>query len=60
MTEKEKSLTAEELTFRVQRYEPTRDEKSHLQEFVIPFTKGMTVLDGLNYIKEKIDNTLKP
>ena len=58
MAEKEKSLTMEKLTFRVQRYEPTRDEKVYMQEFVIPFTKGMTVLDGLNYIKEKIDNTL--
>ena len=59
MAEKEKrALTAEKLTFRVQRYEPTHDDRPYLQKFVIPFSKGMTVLDGLNYIKENLDNTL--
>ena len=48
----------EKLTFKVQRYEPTDDKKPHLEEFAVPFTKGMTVLDGLIYIKEEIDNTL--
>jgi succinate dehydrogenase / fumarate reductase iron-sulfur subunit len=48
----------QELLFRVQRYLPERDEKPYIQEFKLPFTEGMTVLDGLIYIKEKLDNTL--
>ncbi len=48
----------QELTFKVQRYTPGQDKEPYLQEFTIPFTEGMTVLDGLIYIKEKVDNTL--
>lgn len=47
-----------ELTFRVQRYLPGRDKKPYIQELVVPLREGMTVLDGLIYIKENIDNTL--
>jgi len=46
------------LTFKVQRYLPGRDTKPYFQEFSVPLRKGMTVLDGLIYIKENIDNTL--
>ena len=49
---------AEKLLFKVQRYEPTRDEKPCLQEFTVPFSPGMTILDGLFYIKEKLDSAL--
>lgn len=48
----------EKVTYRVQRYDPDKDKKPHIQEFVVPFRHGMTVLDGLIYIKENIDNTL--
>lgn len=48
----------QELTFKVQRYLPGKDEKPYLQEFLVPLRKGMTVLDGLIYIKENLDNTL--
>jgi succinate dehydrogenase / fumarate reductase iron-sulfur subunit len=48
----------EKLTFRIQRYEPDRDRAPHIQEFVVPFNKGMTVLDALLYIKENLDSTL--
>lgn len=47
-----------ELSFKVQRYLPGKDEKPSLQEFTVPLRKGMTVLEGLIYIKENIDNTL--
>lgn len=46
------------LTFKVQRYDPDKDVKPYLQEFVVPSKRGMTVLEGLIYIKENIDNTL--
>lgn len=48
----------ERLTFKVQRYNPEKDERPYMQNFTIPFKHGMTVLDGLIYIKENIDNTL--
>jgi succinate dehydrogenase / fumarate reductase iron-sulfur subunit len=48
----------EKITFKVQRYDPDKDKKPHIQVFTIPFKHGMTVLDGLIYIKENIDNTL--
>ncbi|MFO8102172.1 MAG: succinate dehydrogenase iron-sulfur subunit [Dehalococcoidia bacterium] len=46
------------LSFKVQRYDPDKDSSTHMQEFTVPFTKGMSVLDGLLYIKEHLDNTL--
>jgi len=46
------------LTFNVQRYLPGKDRKPYMQQFTIPMKPGLTVLDGLIYIKENIDNTL--
>ena len=48
----------QELNFKVQRYLPGKEKKPYMQEFTVPFRQGMTVLDGLIYIKENIDNTL--
>jgi succinate dehydrogenase / fumarate reductase iron-sulfur subunit len=48
----------EQLTFIVQRFNPDKDTKPYMQEFVVPFKPGITVLEGLIYIKEHIDNTL--
>ena len=48
----------EKVTYKVQRYDPDKDKKPYTQVFVIPFKHGMTVLDGLIYIKENVDNTL--
>jgi succinate dehydrogenase / fumarate reductase, iron-sulfur subunit len=44
--------------FKIQRYDPEKDKKLHWQEFTIPSKRGMTVLDGLLYIKENLDSTL--
>lgn len=44
--------------FKVQRYNPEQDKRPHLQEFIVPTTRGMTVLDGLFYIKENLDSSL--
>ena len=44
--------------FKVQRYDPEKDTKLHWQEFTVPFNSGMTVLEGLVYIKENLDSTL--
>jgi len=46
------------IIFEVLRYNPEKGEKPHLQEFTVQATKGMTVLDGLHWIKENLDPTL--
>jgi succinate dehydrogenase / fumarate reductase iron-sulfur subunit len=48
----------ENITFKVQRYNAEKDSKPHFQELVVPSSRGMTVLDGLIYIKENLDSTL--
>jgi len=47
-----------EITFKVQRYDPEQGATLHLEEFTVPASRGMTVLDGLLYIKENLDSTL--
>jgi succinate dehydrogenase / fumarate reductase, iron-sulfur subunit len=44
--------------FEVLRYNPGKDATPHLQQYSVPVTKGMTVLDGLHWIKEHEDRTL--
>jgi succinate dehydrogenase / fumarate reductase iron-sulfur subunit len=44
--------------FEVLRYNPGKDGKPRLQQYSVPVTKGMTVLDGLHWIKEHEDRTL--
>jgi succinate dehydrogenase / fumarate reductase, iron-sulfur subunit len=46
------------IKFKVQRYDSEKDRKVHMQEFIIPDIPGMTILEGLIYIKENIDGTL--
>ena len=44
--------------FEVLRYNPGKDSEPRLQHYTVPVTKGMTVLDGLTWIKEHEDRTL--
>jgi len=46
------------VTFRVFRFNPEKDKKPHFDTFQVPVIRGMTILDGLMYIKENLDNTL--
>ncbi len=46
------------IVFKIQRYSPEEDSKPHFDIFVVPVTRGMTVLDALLYIKENLDSTL--
>ncbi len=48
----------QEVIFEILRYNPETDKKPELKEYTVQVSKGMTVLDGLNWIKENIDNTL--
>jgi succinate dehydrogenase / fumarate reductase iron-sulfur subunit len=46
------------VTFHILRYDPNRDAKPYIQDFQVPVRRGMTVLDGLVYIKENLDGSL--
>ncbi len=46
------------LRFKILRYDPEKDRKVHWQEFEVPYNPGMTVLEGLIYVKENLDSTL--
>lgn len=46
------------IAFKIMRYDPERDSAPHFQEFIVPSQRGMTVLDGLIYIKENLDSSL--
>ncbi|MCL5008401.1 MAG: succinate dehydrogenase/fumarate reductase iron-sulfur subunit [Candidatus Marsarchaeota archaeon] len=56
-----KSITTEKngtATFKIFRKDPSRDSEGRYDEFEVPVEEGMSVLDGVNYIVEHIDQTL--
>lgn len=40
------------VTYRIRRFDPARDAAPHFETYTIPYTLGLTVLDGLWRIKE--------
>ena len=46
------------ITIEVLRYRPEQDEKPFFQRFIVPFTDDMSVLQGLQYIKDELDGSL--
>ena len=46
------------IRLRVQRYDPSNDAEPHYDTFDIPTKPGMTVLDALFHVLEKMDGTL--
>jgi fumarate reductase iron-sulfur subunit len=53
MTEQSKTIS-----MRVMRYRPEQDETPWLQDFTVPFTEDMSVLQGLQYIRDQLDGSL--
>ena len=49
---------ADRITLQVARYRPEEDSAIELQEYEVPCPKDWVVLDGLNYIKDRLDGTL--
>ena len=47
-----------EIRFHITRYNPESDPAPYVKTYTIPVREGMTVLDGLHYIKENLDATL--
>ncbi len=46
------------ITLEVARYGPEDDSDIHFQQYEVPCPKEWVVLDGLNYVKDKLDGTL--
>jgi fumarate reductase iron-sulfur subunit len=42
----------------IERFDPDRDEAPHSQRFTVPYGDDTSLLDGLNYIKERLDGSL--
>ncbi len=56
MTEESKKVR--QIKFHVTRYNPEKDGTPYMQTYTVPVREGMTVLDGLHYIKENLDPSL--
>jgi len=52
------SGASRDVIFHVRKFDPTKDAAPYIQLFTVPVKQGMTVLDGLHYIKEHHDQTL--
>ncbi|ADP72211.1 succinate dehydrogenase and fumarate reductase iron-sulfur protein [Rhodomicrobium vannielii ATCC 17100] len=46
------------IELRVLRYNPETDERPHHQSFTVPYTSDMSVLQGLQWIKDTVDGSL--
>jgi succinate dehydrogenase / fumarate reductase iron-sulfur subunit len=57
MTHPESSRTIS-VVFNILRFNPETNAKPYFQAFEVPVSKGMTVLEGLTWIKEHVDSTL--
>ncbi len=49
---------AKQIQFHVTRYNPETDSRPYIQTYAVQVGDGMTVLDGLHWIKENLDPTL--
>jgi fumarate reductase iron-sulfur subunit len=49
---------ADEIMLRVARYRPEQEAEPTVQEYVVPLRKELSVLDGLNYVKDRLDGSL--
>ena len=47
-----------EVVFRIRRFDPATDSAPHWEDYPLPYSPGMTVLDGLKQIKERHSPTL--
>jgi len=49
---------ADQITLQVARYRPEEEAAPTFQEYDVPCPKEWVVLDGLNYVKDRLDGTL--
>ena len=50
---------AEQIALEVTRFSPERDTSPTVQSFDVPLRKEWVVLDALNYVKDKVDRSLR-
>ena len=55
----EAQITKGTIEIEVLRYRPEQDEKPFFQSYQVPFSDDMSVLQGLQYIKDELDSTLR-
>ncbi|MPZ25593.1 MAG: succinate dehydrogenase/fumarate reductase iron-sulfur subunit [Micromonosporaceae bacterium] len=48
----------ERITLQVARYRPEQESKPTFEEYEVPLREEWAVLDGLNYVKDRLDGTL--
>ncbi len=51
-------MSRQEVTLRVYRFDPGTSAPPHYDDFQVPYSKGLTVLDGLIFIYEHVDSSL--
>ncbi len=49
---------ADQITLRVARFRPDEDDAPTFADYSVPLRKDWVVLDGLNYVKDRLDGTL--
>ncbi len=49
---------ADRITMQVTRYRPEEESSATVQEYEVPCSRDWVVLDGLNYIKDRLDGSL--
>jgi succinate dehydrogenase iron-sulfur subunit len=49
---------ADEIRLQVARYRPEQEAEPTVQEYVVPLRKELSVLDGLNFVKDRLDGSL--
>lgn len=49
-------MKREEVTLRIQRFDPSAEERPHFEAYSVPLKEGMTVLDALIYAKDRLDH----
>ena len=52
------NTSARVINIEVLRYQPEQDEEPFFQQFAVPFTDDMSVLQGLQHIKDEMDGSL--
>jgi fumarate reductase iron-sulfur subunit len=48
----------DQITLRIARYRPEQESKPTFDEYEVPLRDDWAVLDGLNYVKDRLDGTL--
>ena len=46
----------EEVSLKIQRFDPSAEKAPHMESYQVPLTYGMTVLDALLYAKHRLDH----